>query len=68
MSIQTQSRTALAELIVLLQEIDERWSGPEWNLNSPEDIVASHRSLMHILEAALLGYFEQDVKIGRAHV
>lgn len=60
MSIQTQSRTALAELIALLQEIDARWSGPEWNLNSPEDIVASHRSLMHTLETALVGYFEQD--------
>ncbi|MEZ5573954.1 MAG: DUF1214 domain-containing protein [Halioglobus sp.] len=60
MSIETQSRTALAEFIALLQEIDSRWSGPEWNLNSPEDIVASHRSLMHTLETALVGYFEQD--------
>jgi hypothetical protein len=60
MSIQTESRTALAELIALLQEIDTRWSGPEWNLHSPEDIVASHRSLMHTLETALVGYFEQD--------
>jgi len=60
MSIQTESRTALADFIALLQEIDERWSGPEWNLNSPEDIAASHRSLMHTLEAALVGYFEQD--------
>ena len=60
MSIETQSRTALAELIALLQEIDARWSGPEWNLHSAEDIVASHRSLMHTLETALVGYFEQD--------
>ncbi|MCB1690349.1 MAG: DUF1214 domain-containing protein [Halioglobus sp.] len=60
MTIQTESRTALAELISLLQEIDSRWSGPEWNLHSPEDIVASHRSLMHTLETALVGYFEQD--------
>jgi len=60
MSIDTQSRTALAEFIALLQEIDARWSGPEWNLHSAEDIVASHRSLMHTLETALIGYFEQD--------
>lgn len=60
MSIQTESRTALTEFIALLQEIDERWSGPEWNLNSPEDITNSHRSLMHTLETALVGYFEQD--------
>jgi hypothetical protein len=60
MTLHTQSRAALAEFIALLQEIDERWSGPEWNLHSPEDIVASHRSLMHTLETALVGYFEQD--------
>ncbi len=60
MSIETKSRTALAEFIALLQEIDARWSGPEWNLHSPEDIVASHRSLMHTLETCLIGYFEQD--------
>ncbi len=60
MSTPTQSRTALTELIALLQEIDARWSGPEWNLHSPADIVASHRALMHILETALIGYFEQD--------
>lgn len=60
MSIQTESRAALGELIALLQEVDEHWSGPEWNLNSAEDIVGSHRALMHILEAGLVGYFEQD--------
>jgi len=60
MSIQTESRAALGELIALLQEVDEHWSGPEWNLNSAEDIVGSHRPLMHILEAGLVGYFEQD--------
>ncbi len=60
MTIQTASRTALGEFIALLQEIDARWSGPEWNLNSPEDIVGSHRALMHIMEASLVGYFEQD--------
>lgn len=60
MSIQTESRTALTDFIALLQEIDARWSGPEWNLHSPEDIVASHRSLMHTLETCLIGFFEQD--------
>ncbi len=60
MSIETQSRTALEEFISLLKEVDERWCSPEWNLNSPQDIVGSHRALMHIVEAALVGYFEQD--------
>ncbi len=60
MSNDTQSRQALRELIDLLTEVDQRWSSEEWNLHSPEDIVGSHRALMHILEAALVGYFEQD--------
>lgn len=60
MNIQTQSRIALSELVELLQEIDRRWCSPEWNLNSEEDVVGSHRALMQILEAALVGYFEQD--------
>lgn len=62
MSIKTESRSALKELITLLQEIDDRWSGPEWNLNSAEDIAGSHRALMHILEGGLVGVFEQDVR------
>jgi hypothetical protein len=60
MSIETESRTALKELTALLSEIDERWSGPEWNLHSEEDVFGSHRALMHILEASLVGFFEQD--------
>jgi hypothetical protein len=60
MSIQTESRTALKELIQLLQEVDEHWCSEERNLHSPEDIAGSHRALMHILEAILVGYFEQD--------
>ena len=59
MSIQTQSRTALRELIALLQEVDERWCGPEWNVNSAEDVAASHRAFMHILESGVVSYFEQ---------
>jgi hypothetical protein len=50
----------LGELIVLLQEIDEHWCSEERNLSTPEDVAGSHRALMHILEAGLVGYFEQD--------
>ena len=61
-NLQTESRNALNEFIDLLKEIDKRWSGPEWNLHSEQDISGSHRALMHILEAGLVGYFEQDVR------
>lgn len=61
MSVQTASRTALRELIGLLEEVDQRWAGPEWNLHSAEDVAAAHRSLMHVLEGGLAGMFEFDV-------
>lgn len=60
MEIQTQSRQALRELIGLLQDIDQRWAGPDWNLHSPEDITGAHRALMHMLEGGLVGMFESD--------
>jgi hypothetical protein len=60
MSIDTESRRALGEFIALLREIDEHWCSEERNLHSAEDVAGSHRALMHILEASLVGYFEQD--------
>jgi hypothetical protein len=62
MVIQSQSRTALQELIELLQEIDQHWCSEERNLGSAEDVAGSHRAMMHILEAGLVGYFEQDAR------
>ena len=43
--IQTESRKALRELIDLLSEVDERWAGPEWNLQSESDVANAHRAL-----------------------
>ena len=62
MAIQSHSRTALHELIELLQEIDQHWCSEERNLSSAEEVAGSHRALMHILEAGLVGYFEQDAR------
>lgn len=60
MAIETKSREALKQFIALLQDIDNRWSSEAWNLFSPDDISGSHRALMHILEAGLVGFFEFD--------
>ena len=60
MSISTESRTALRELIDLLEEVDARWAGEEWNLHSADDIVGAHRSLMHILDGGIGTMFEND--------
>lgn len=60
MSIATGSRKAWSELLALLAEIDERWAGPEWNLQSADEIALAHRALAHILEGGLTGTFEGD--------
>jgi hypothetical protein len=62
MAIQSESRTALRELIELLEEVDQHWCSEERNLSSAADVAVSHRALMHILEAGLVGYFEQDAR------
>jgi len=59
-TIETQSRTALGELIGLLQEVDRRWASAEWNLLGPDDVVGAHRALMHMLQCGLTTYFEAD--------
>ena len=57
---QTESRKAYRELIDLLSELDERWAGPEWNLQSEGDVANAHRAVMHLLETGLLSYFEHE--------
>jgi hypothetical protein len=58
--IETESRKALHELLGVLGEIDRRWASPEWNLQSPADVVGAHRALMHMLEGGIATYFEAD--------
>ena len=58
--MQTESRKALHELIDLVREIEERWASPEWNLNTPDDVVAAHCAMMHMLEGGLATFFEDD--------
>lgn len=58
MTINTESRVALGELISLLQEVDKRWASEEWRLGSSEDVSQAHRALMHMLEGGLVTMFE----------
>jgi len=60
MAIKTESRTALGELIDLLQELDSRWAGPDWNMNSEADVTEGHRALMHMLEGSIASMFESN--------
>lgn len=61
MALVTESRTALHELIALLQEVDQRWASEEWNLHSAEDVTDAHRALMHLLDGGIGTMFENDV-------
>jgi len=58
--IPTESRTALRELIDLLDEADRRWASEEWNLLGEADVVGAHRALLHTLEGGLATFFETD--------
>ncbi len=60
MSIQTESRTALREFITLLEEVDQRWAGEEWNLHSADDVVAAHRALLHLIDGGVGTMFENN--------
>jgi hypothetical protein len=51
--ISTQSRLAFQELLNILQEVDRRWLSAEWNITQPRDIADGHRTILHLLSAAL---------------
>jgi hypothetical protein len=54
----TQSRTAFHQLLDLLNELDTRYIGPEWN--HQHHVPEGHRCVMHALFTALNVVFEAD--------
>jgi hypothetical protein len=54
------ARQAFEQLIGTLQEAAERFCGPEWGLQSPDDVAGGLRALAHLLEGGLVGHFEDD--------
>ena len=56
----SESRKALHELIDLLREVDQRFLGPEWNLNTDADVAEGTRAVMHMLQGGLSSHFEDD--------
>ena len=57
---EARAAEAISELTALLDEASTRWAGEEWNLTTAEDQANARRALMHILQGALLSYFETD--------
>jgi hypothetical protein len=57
---QAESRTALRELIALLQEIDERYLGDEWGAPGFGDLPDGFRSVASMIEGGFVLAFESD--------
>ena len=56
----SESRKAFSALMELLQEVDNRYLGPDWGLGTDEDVAGGFRAVMHILQGGLFGHFEED--------
>ena len=50
----SESRNAFHELLDLLRELGDRYAGPEWLVQEPDDVGEALRAVLHLLEAALL--------------
>jgi len=57
---ESESRKAFQELLELLRDVDARFLGPEWGLVGDDDVAGGFRALMHILQGALFGHFEEE--------
>lgn len=56
----TKTGEALDELIATLTEVRTRWASPEWNLRNEMEVALAHRTMMHMLEGAMVGHMESD--------
>ncbi len=56
----SESREAFHELLDALKTVEERYLGEEWGLVSDEDVGEGVRSLMHVLQGALVSFLEDD--------
>ena len=57
--IENESRQAFHELLDLLREVDERYLGPEYLIESSDDVADGLRAVVHMLEGGIGGHFEQ---------
>ena len=57
---ETESRKAFHELLDLLRELGDRYAGPEWLVQEPDDVGEALRAILHMLEASLLTRMESS--------
>jgi hypothetical protein len=58
--VDSESRRAFHDLLALLQTLDQTYLGSDWLVNSPADVAEGLRAVMHMLQGALVSYFEDD--------
>ena len=58
--IQNESRKEFHQLLDLLREVDERFLGPEWAIQSSPDVAGGLRAVLHLLQGGLVSFLEDD--------
>lgn len=56
----SESRDAFDALLSTLREAADRYAGPEWGMNTPDDTAGALRLLANLLEGGLVGHFDDD--------
>ena len=56
----SETREAWGEMLAMLADAGERFAGPDFGLESADDIAEGHRALLHLLEVGLLTELEAD--------
>jgi len=56
----SESRKAFDDLLDLLRELADRYAGPEWLVQEPDDVAEALRAVLHLLEASLLTRVESS--------
>lgn len=58
----SRSRVAFGELLEVMAEVGDRFGGPEWMVESPDDVAEAMRVTLHHVSSALDTQFEQDAR------
>ena len=57
---ENKARAALDELLDTVREAADRFAGPEWGIQTPEDTAGAIRLIANLLEGGLVGHFDDD--------
>ncbi len=58
--LRSEAHEAFDQLMAAMREVADRFCGPEWGLDAPDDVAGGLRVVAHLLEGGLVGHFEDD--------